>query len=602
MSPSVLALLAAAPILLAGVLLVGVRVPAKWAMPAVYLFTVLLALLVWRSPPAVVGAASLKGLVTAGELLLIVFSAILLLNTLQQSGAAHAIRRGFRHVSDDRRVQVVIVAWLFGSFIEGAAGFGTPAAICAPLLVALRFPPAAAVMLGLMIQSTAVTFGAVGTPIEIGVAKGLAGADIAAQLHAAGFSMEEYLRMVTVRAASFHALTGWLMPTLMVMMMTRFYGANKSWTEGLAAVPFTVFGGLAFVVPYWLTAWTLGPEFPSLIGAIVGLAIVVPAAKVGFLVPKKTWDFPPDNAEAIAAEASEKEEAGEAKTSMSILWAWIPYLMVAALLLLTRLNQLWPGGEAWSLKALLKSPAVSFEWNHVFGAQLVNIQSSPLFLPASVLLFVSAATYFLHRMQWTQMRRAIVDSSRVMLGAGVVLIFTVPMVQTYIASGENEGGSLATAPADSALELAEKPVDAATGQTTASALPSMPLAMADWVALHVGRWWPGFAGVIGTLGAFIAGSNTVSNMMFARFQYGVALRVGLSSPLIVALQAVGAAAGNMIAIHNVVAASATVGLLGEEGLTLRKTILPTLYYVIVLGILGLLATQFLEIPVYHEPL
>ena len=91
------------------------------------------------------------------------------------------------------------------------------------------------------------------------------------------------------------------------------------------------------------------------------------------------------------------------------------------------------------------------------------------------------------------------------------------------------------------------------------------------------------------MGAFIAGSNTVSNLMFSLFQFDVARRLLLSTPLILALQAVGAAAGNMIAIHNVVAASATVGMLGREGATLRKTMIPTLYYITLVGILGLLA-------------
>ena len=99
------------------------------------------------------------------------------------------------------------------------------------------------------------------------------------------------------------------------------------------------------------------------------------------------------------------------------------------------------------------------------------------------------------------------------------------------------------------------------------------------------------SGATGALGAFIAGSNTVSNLMFSAFQYGVAERLAMSTVMIVALQAVGAAAGNMIAIHNVVAASATVGLLGKEGATLRKTVLPTLYYLLVIGVLGLLAVH-----------
>jgi len=120
-------------------------------------------------------------------------------------------------------------------------------------------------------------------------------------------------------------------------------------------------------------------------------------------------------------------------------------------------------------------------------------------------------------------------------------------------------------------------------------LASMPVAMAKWVAENVGRVWPLFAPSIGALGAFIAGSNTVSNLMFSLFQHSVAESLMISGAVVVALQAVGAAAGNMIAIHNVVAASATVGVLGQEGVTLRKTILPTIYYVTVVGILGLVA-------------
>jgi lactate permease len=123
----------------------------------------------------------------------------------------------------------------------------------------------------------------------------------------------------------------------------------------------------------------------------------------------------------------------------------------------------------------------------------------------------------------------------------------------------------------------------------------MPIAMAEWVATNVGQVWPMFAGVTGAMGAFIAGSNTVSNLMFSAFQYGVADRLLISGVMIVALQAVGAAAGNMIAIHNVVAASATVGLLGREGATLRKTVLPTIYYLFVIGIVGLVLVHLLGI-------
>ena len=153
MGPGMQALLALLPIALGGVLLVGLRVPAKHAMPAAYAAAVLVAVFAWEMSVSRVAAASIQGLFLTFDLLFIIFGAILLLHTLERSGGVAAIRRSFNGISDDRRVQVVIVAWLFGSFIEGAAGFGTPAAVAAPLLVALGFPAAAAVMLGMMIQS-----------------------------------------------------------------------------------------------------------------------------------------------------------------------------------------------------------------------------------------------------------------------------------------------------------------------------------------------------------------------------------------------------------------------------------------------------------------
>ena len=286
MNPAVLAGLAALPILLGGVLLVGFRIPARWAMPLVYVTAVVIALSVWNMPVGDVAASTVQGLFLTFDLLLIIFGAILLLNTLERSGGVAAIRRSFHDISDDRRVQVVIIAWLFGSFIEGAAGFGTPAAVAAPLMVAMGFPAAGAVMLGMMIQSTAVTFGAVGTPILVGVQGGVASPEFTMALAASGATLTEYVRAVTIRAAALHAITGTIMPMFMVLMMTRFFGARKSWTEGLSVLPFALFGGIAFTVPYFLTAWIFGPEFPSLLGGLVGLAIVSSAARKGFLLPE----------------------------------------------------------------------------------------------------------------------------------------------------------------------------------------------------------------------------------------------------------------------------------------------------------------------------
>jgi len=555
MGQSLQALLAVAPILLAAVLLVGMRWPAKWAMPAVYVVAALIALTAWGMSFGLVAASAIQGLYITFDLLVIIFGAILLLNTLKQSGAVNAIRTGFTDISGDRRVQVVIIAWLFGSFLEGAAGFGTPAAIASPLMVALGFPALAAIMIGMMIQSTAVTFGAVGTPILIGVRGGLESPEMAAKLSAAGIGIADYLRLIAAEAAVFHAIAGTLIPLFMVMMMTRFYGARRSWTEGLSILPFALFGGLSFTVPYVLTALFLGPEFPSLLGALIGLAIVTFAAKKGFLVPKDTWDFAPKDTwdPEWTGEIAIDLESQTGRT-MPVWLAWSPYVLVAAFLVLTRLPSL-------PLGAALKTLAIS--WPDIFGTG-ITAKASPFYAPGFLLTITVAVTFFLHRMKWAELGTAVVDSSRILIGTGFVLVFTVPMVRIYLNSGTNAAG-----------------------------LPGMPVAMATWVAGNVGSVWPFFAPSIGALGAFIAGSNTVSNLMFSLFQHSVAENLMISGALVVALQAVGAAAGNMIAIHNVVAASATVGLLGQEGVTLRKTVLPTLYYVIAVGIMGLAAVYVL---------
>ena len=133
----VAAALALLPIALGGVLLVGFRTPAKYAMPAAYAAAVAVGFGFWQMPVSRIAGASIQGLFLTFDLLFIIFGAILLLHTLERSGGVAAIRRSFNGISDDRRVQVVIVAWLFGSFIEGSAGFGTPAAVAVPLLVGL---------------------------------------------------------------------------------------------------------------------------------------------------------------------------------------------------------------------------------------------------------------------------------------------------------------------------------------------------------------------------------------------------------------------------------------------------------------------------------
>ena len=546
------ALLAFLPIVVVGVLLVGFRLPASRAMPVSYLVAAGLALFVWQVPGAKVAAATVKGLTVTVQLLYIIFGAILLLNTLKHSGALAVIRNGFTNISPDRRVQVIIIAWLFGAFIEGAAGFGTPAAVTVPLMVGLGFPAMAAVVAGMIIQSTPVSFGAVGTPILVGVNKGLAG-DESVQTAVAdmGFGQwDGFLAFVGFKVALLHAIVGTLIPLLLVVFMTRFFGKNKSAREGLAVWPFALFASFALTVPYVLVAGFLGPEFPSLLGALIGLAIVVPVAKRGWFMPKgEPWDFPP-RAEweagwmgGVEIDLKSSQAGGSAK--VGAFAAWLPYLLVAALLVITRLSAL--PFAAWLKAVQLK----------LFYQDMELSALQPIYLPGTVFIVVSLIAIVLHRMNGPGVSAAWGESLKTTAKASVALVFTVPMVQVFLNSG---GG--------------------------AAGYEKMPIALANGVATLAGGAYPLLAPVVGGFGAFVAGSNTISNMMFSLFQFQVGVRIGVDATWMVALQAVGGAAGNVICVHNVVAASAVVGLTGREGDVIRKTLLVFAYYALAAGVIG----------------
>lgn len=551
-----LTVLALLPILIVFLLLVVMRLPAKIAMPVAYLATAALSFFVWQTSGVKVAAATIHGVLTAVNVLFIVFAAVLLLNTLKESGAIVAIRQGFMNISPDRRVQMIIVAWLFGSLIEGSTGWGTPSAVGAPLLLALGFPAMACVMAILIIQSTPVSYGAVGTPLLIGVNSGLENkADVATEISKFGLDLPQYILVITEKVGFIHATVGVLIPLVLCCFLTRFFSEKRSFTEGFKAAPFAIFAGLAFTVPYYLTARFVGPELPSLLGSVIGLAIVVPAAKYGFLTPKETFDFPNRDKwdEEWKGSLAHTDTSGET-SKFSLLTAFSPYLMVIGILVATRTIK--------PLKEWLNSHAV-ITFSDIFGTGITN-KTQLLYSPATVLLLVSIVCIFIFGMKGDAVKKSWKASAITMLAAAPALFFSVPMVQVFINSG--------TSP-DAAVQIL-----------------AMPKVLAAGAADLFAGAWPLVAPWIGALGAFIAGSNTVSNMMFSHFQWSTATQIGLdgmNASKVVALQAVGGAAGNMISVHNVVAACAVVGMVNREGLIIRKTLIAMTYYAIQAGLIGM---------------
>ena len=552
MNTAILAFLALLPIVTVAIFLVGLRWPASRAMPLSYIVALAVALFVWQIPGIQVVAASINGLTVALTLLYIIFGAILLLNTLQESGAIKSIRQGFTDITPDRRVQVIIIAWLFGAFIEGSAGFGTPAAVAVPLLVGLGFPGMAAVMAGMIIQSTPVSFGALGTPILVGVHTGLSNAPAVVEYaNSLGYiEWNDFLAFIGLKVAFLHAIAGTLIPLILVSFMTRFFGRNQTFSEGLQIWPFALFAAFSMTVPYLAAAYLLGPEFPALIGSLVGLAIVVTAARAGFLVPNsdESWDF--DDKRNWPAEwtgSIEIKDVTHRGGSMGLLKAWLPYVIVALLLLSSRMVA--------PFKSFLQSWNLS--WSSILGSSVDMNLIQPLYLPGTLFIVTSLVTLILHQIPAAAYKTAWRRSLKTTAAASIALVFTVPMVQVFL---KTEGGL------------------AGYGE--------MPDVLAAGVAALVGQAWPLFAPFIGGVGAAVAGSNTVSNMTFSLFQFGMGERIGVDPTWIVALQAVGGAAGNMICVHNVVAASAVVGLLGREGSIIRLTLLPFVYYALLPGAIG----------------
>nr|WP_252183564.1 L-lactate permease [Rossellomorea vietnamensis] len=354
-------------------------------------------------------------------------------------------------------------------------------------------------------------------------------------------SISQFLQEVASTAVFIDLFIGTFIPLILVVMLTRFFGENRSWKEGFELFPFAIFAGLSFTIPAFLVATLLGPEFPSIIGGLVGMAIVVPAAKRGFLLPDKPWNFS-ETPSVIAQPVTGNKK-------MPLWLAWLPYLLVAVFLVLTRLDIL-------PLKGWLRKVKVG--WASILGTEISTF-FEPLYLPGSIFILVVVLTILLYKMNASLVRKTFSQSAKTMGGSIIALGTAVPMVRIFINSGVN---------------LAD--------------LGSMPMELAAMVSEVIGGNWPLAAPIIGALGSFISGSATFSNMMFSLFQFSVADSIGANTEAVLALQVLGANSGNMICVLNVVAAASVVNLGGKEGTIIRMTLIPMLFYALLAGIIGFL--------------
>ena len=230
-------------------------------------------------------------------------------------------------------------------------------------MVAIGFPALAAVIFGMMIQSTQSLFGAVGTPLIVGVQSGLDKTNLIESLSQKGLEWDSFFKVIVSEVAIIHAICGTFMPIFLVLIMTRFFGKNKSWTEGLSIFPFTIFASLSFTIPYLITGIFLGPEFPSILGGLFGLFIVTIAVKKRFLIPQDSWNFLPKSNWPKSWLGNINISANDhKKKKISTILAWLPYILLAILLVLSRTIE--------TFRTFLQSINISF--SNILNEEKIN--------------------------------------------------------------------------------------------------------------------------------------------------------------------------------------------------------------------------------------
>ena len=425
----------------------------------------------------------------------IIFGAIFFLEIARETKIIENIGYHLESISKDLRVQVIFLAWFFENFLEGTAGFGTPSAIVAPLLVGLGITPINAVIISLLGNSASGVFGAAGTPIKVGFGA-LAGAS------------------VPLTAATLN-LIGILVPVFMLWFLTKDKENGKK--EFIEALPFAVWAGVAFAVPSIFSVF-IGQEFPSILGAVAGLILVFVTTKLGIFIPKM-----------------EKELVDTPRPARLPLGKVLfPYLLLIVILVAGKFIL---GSNGIPIPIIIKHSFAYF--NPGFAFIIAGIITLLAF-KKDIIFFTSSA------------RLAFKKS----LVPFLVIVFMSSIAQIMVNSVNN-----------------------------AVILPSM----VDSLAVHVKNiFLPLWAPIVGAFGSFLTGSITVSNLMFGNFLASAARDLGLSIDKILALALVGGAAGNMIALADIMAAEAVVGLKNEERTILKGVIIPCAIYVILVGVAGLL--------------
>ncbi|WP_125590698.1 L-lactate permease [Companilactobacillus jidongensis] len=521
-------LVALSAVILPMVLLGVLNLPATKGMSISAIVVMILGATFWKMDTKILVASIFQAIHKSLPIIWILFGALVMLKTLEHTGAITRINIGFEKLSSDMRVQTILIAYLFGGLIEGVSGFGTPAMVTAPLMIALGFSPMASVTLALVADSTPAAFGAVGTPLTVGLSN--------------VNDAPSFLNTVGQSLTRIDLFAGSLMPTILIFLLIFLFSSNKQnrFKNWLEFVPWTLLLGILYSVTALLSAAFVGYEFVSILAPFVTIIIAIVSIRFKLLIPKSSFATP--------WTMKQKSDTAEETSDMSLIKAWSPYIIVVVMLLLSRVIE--------PLKVFLTT-FLNLSWKNIFGFKGLNSDWEFLYSPGTLLTIAVILGLLIQVRSIKSFVPTGIKVIKSMKSTAIALIVTLVMVQVFTNSNYNSAD-----------------------------LESMPMYIANFISKYFSAGWIFIAPFLGALGSFVTGSTTVSTLTFGQIQSDIASNAHISQQVVLSAQLIGAAAGNMICVHNIVAVSSLVGLNGQEGNILRKTLAPAFLYCLLVGIVG----------------
>ncbi|MGH2968044.1 MAG: L-lactate permease [Solirubrobacteraceae bacterium] len=509
-------LFALIPIVTLFVLLGGLRLPAHVASPIALLLALLVAILVYDMPA---GQALDAGLLGAAfglfPIMWIVWNAIWIYNMTEATGHFAVLRRSFASISDDQRIQAIIIAFCFGALLEALAGFGTPVAITAVMLVAVGFQPMKAAAVALVANTAPVAFGAIAIPIV--TLSGLT--DIP----------KEDLGAMVGRQTPILAL---IVPLILVGMVDGWRGVRQVWPAALA-------GGFVFGLAQFLCSNYVSVELTDIVAALLGAGAIVTLLRVW--QPSEPLvggaEGRPAMAGAAAHDARHEQEVRRRDDSThdskkDVLLAYAPYLIVIAVFSIAQIG---------FIKTALADLTVELDWP---GLNVLNAAGEE---PTSAVYNLNYAN-----------------------AAGTLLLVTGLLTMLTLRLGPGRSLKIYGKTLDQ-LKLATITVVSVLSLAYVMNLSAQTLTIGNWIA-GAGGVLALFSSIIGWLGVAVTGSDTSSNSLFGVLQQEAATKAGLDPLLLTSANTSGGVLGKMVSPQNLAIGAAAVGLAGREGDLFRKVL------------------------------